>query len=141
MAIMAVFDLETWQYNAVNAFANLLINEPVFCKLPPGWNGGNLDILFLLQRALYGLKQSPALWYKKLSNTLIELGLEPLPGVDCIFTNIYIIVFFFIDNICVLFDKRYTLQVDCFEAELFSTYEMTSLGEIDWILGICVTHD
>ena len=119
----------------------MLINELVFCKLPPGWNSGNLEILLLLQRALYGLKQSPALWYKKLSNTLIELGLEPLPGVDCIFTNIYIIVFFFVDNICVLFDKRYTLQVDCFEAELFFTYKMTSFGKIDWILGICVTHD
>ena len=141
MAITAAFDLETRQYDAVNAFANSSINEPVFCKVPPGWTGGNLDILLLLQRTLYGLKQSPILWYKELSKTLIEFGLEPLSGIDCIYTNSYMIVFFFEDDICVLYDKRYTSQVDTFEADLFSTYEMKFLGEIDWFLGIRVTRD
>ena len=140
MAITAAFDLETRQYDAVNAFANSTINEPTFCKVPPGWDG-NPNILLLLQQALYGLKQSPALWYGELSRTLIDLELDPISGIDCVYTNVYMIVFFFVDDICVLYDKRYTTQVDAFEAKLFATYEMKSLGEIEWFLGIRVSRN
>ena len=140
MALIAHFDLETRQYDAVNAFANSTINEPTFCKVPPGWIG-KTNILLLLQKALYGLKQSPALWYKEFDGTLVELGLKPLPGIECIFTNQHMIVFFFVDDICVIYDKCHTHQVDAFEATLFATYEMTSLGEIEWFLGIRVTRD
>ena len=55
MAIVAVFDLETRQYDAVNAFANSPIDEPTYCKVPEGWEGSG-TILLLLLRALYGLK-------------------------------------------------------------------------------------
>lgn len=93
MALTASFDLETRQYDAVNAFANSTINEPTYCKVPSGWTG-RTDILLLLQKALYGLKQSSALWYKEFSGTLVDLGLEPTSGIDCVYTNQYMIVFF-----------------------------------------------
>lgn len=102
---------------------------------------GNSDILLLLQQALYGLKHSPALWHNELSSTLINLGLKSLSGVECVYTNSYMIVFFFVDDICVLYDKRHTAQVDAFEANLFTTYEMKSLGEIEWFLGIRITRN
>ena len=67
MAIVAAFDLETRQYDAVNAFANSSIDEATYCKPPEGWSAGSdSNILLLLLRALYGLKQSPALWYRHL---------------------------------------------------------------------------
>lgn len=137
MAITAAFDLETRQYDAFNAFANSDINELTFCKVPLGWSGSS-DILLLLQRALYGLKQSSALWYKELSRTFIDLGLEPLSGIECVYTNAYMIVFFFVDDICVLYNQQHTAQVQAFEAKLFSTYEMKSIGKIEWFLRICV---
>ena len=140
MALTASFDLETRQYDAVNAFANSTINEPTYCKVPQGWIG-RTDILLLLQKALYGLKQSAALWYKNFSSTLIDLRLEPISGIDCIYTNQYMIVFFFVDDICVMYDKRHIQQVDTFEANLFATYEMTSLGEIEWFLDIRITRN
>jgi len=37
MAIVAVFNLETWQCNIVNAFANSLIDEIVYIKFPDGF--------------------------------------------------------------------------------------------------------
>ena len=36
MALVAAFDLETRQYDAVNAFSNSPINEPTYCKPPEG---------------------------------------------------------------------------------------------------------
>ena len=71
MAILAAFDLETRQYDAVNAFANSPIDEPTYCRLPEGWPGsgsGAVNILLLLLRALYGLKQGAP---QRLSSTLL----------------------------------------------------------------------
>ena len=37
MAIIAAFNLETWQCNAVNTFTNSFINEVVYIKFPDGF--------------------------------------------------------------------------------------------------------
>jgi len=37
MAIVAAFNLKTWQCDAVNAFANSLINKIVYIKFPDGF--------------------------------------------------------------------------------------------------------
>lgn len=139
MAIVAAFNLSTRQYDAVNAFANSDIDEPVYCKPPDGWTGP--DVLLLLLKALYGLKQSPALWYKHLFTTLINLGLEPLPGIECLFTCDYMVLFFFVDDIAAIYHPRYTQEVNVFEQKLFKIYEMRNMGEIEWFLGIRIVRD
>ena len=145
MAIVAAYDLETRQYDAVNAFANSEIEEPTYCIPPDGWTNSDLassdKILLLLLRALYGLKQSAALWYKNLSRTLIELGLEPVSGVDCLFINDYMLLFFFVDDIVVLFDRQHVKKVDEFQAKFFDAYHMRYLGELEWFLGIQISRD
>ena len=72
MTIVAVFDLKTRQYDAVNAFANSPIDETTYCRPPDGWQqaGGSPNFSLRLLRALYGLKQSPSLWYRLLSEHL-----------------------------------------------------------------------
>ncbi|SLM34980.1 Reverse transcriptase, RNA-dependent DNA polymerase [Lasallia pustulata] len=127
MAIVAAFDLETRQLDAVNALANSPIDEPTYCKLPAGWEGDQ-SLLLLLQQALYGLKQSPALWYRHLSATLINLGLETVPGVQCLHTNQYMLVFFFVDDIAVIYDRKFTHQVNEFEKKLCRTFTITSIS-------------
>ena len=60
MIIVTVYDLNTKQYNAVNAFVNNFINETIYCKIFEGWPV-NLDIFLFFHRAFYNLKQSSAL--------------------------------------------------------------------------------
>lgn len=140
MAIVTAFGLATRQYDAVNAFANSDIDEPTYCKPPDGWKGTR-NVLLLLLKALYGLKQSPALWYKHLSDTLNELGLEQVPGIECLFTCDYMILFFFVDDIAVMYYPQYSKQVDAFEKKFFEVYEMRNMGEIEWFLNIRITRD
>lgn len=130
MAIVAAFDLEPRQYDAVNNFANSPLDEPTYCKSPVGWIGSE-SILLLLLRALYGLKQSPARWYRHFSQTLSEIGLEPVAGLHCLFTNEYMLLFFFVDDIVVLFDRQYKKQLDELQAKLFDAYKMRYLGELE----------
>ena len=140
MAIVTAFGLWTRQYDAVNAFANSDIDEPTYCRTPDGWKG-TLNILLLLLKALYGLKQSPALWYKHLSTTLNKLGLEQVPGIECLFVCDYMLLFFFVDDIAVMYYPQYSKQVDAFEQKLFAIYEMRNIGEVEWFLNIRITRN
>lgn len=140
MAIVAAFGLETRQYDAVNAFANSEIDEPTYCRPPQGWTGPK-GVLLLLLRALYGLKQSPALWLKHLTSTLTKLGFKQVPGTDCLFLSEHILLFFYVDDICILYEQRHVKTVEEFQAKLFEAYEMRYLGDIEWFLGIRITRD
>ena len=68
MAIVAIFDLNCWQGDAVNAFTNSLINKIIYVKCPDGF--GVKGKCLLLYKALYGLHQSPLLWHSNLITIL-----------------------------------------------------------------------
>jgi hypothetical protein len=70
--------------------------------------------------ALYGLKISPLLWYKELTSTLTKFRLKPVLGTNYLFTNRRLIVFFYVDNIAVLFTKKDLPRLEEFEAKLLN---------------------
>ena len=80
--------------------------------------------------ALYGLKISPLLWYKELTNTLIKFGLKLVPSTNCLYTDGRLIVFFYINNIAVLFIKKDFLRLEEFKAKLLHRYEIYILGDL-----------
>ncbi|EKG09276.1 Reverse transcriptase RNA-dependent DNA polymerase [Macrophomina phaseolina MS6] len=98
-------------------------------------------LVLLLLRALYGLKQSPALWQKHLSTTLQNLGLTEVPEAPCLFTNEHLVLFFFVDDIVVIYHKDQTAHVDELQRKLFEIYEMRYLGEIQWFLAIRIIRN
>ena len=57
MAIVAKFDLETVQMDAVNVFVYYYINEVVYIKPPPGFEPPRK--VLRLKKALYELRRSP----------------------------------------------------------------------------------
>jgi hypothetical protein len=143
MALTAVFNLETRQFDAMNAFANSLIDEPTYCRSSEGWVTNESPEILLLKRALYGLKQSPTLWYRHLFEALITMNFESVSGFECLFISqdTHLLLFFFVDDIVLLYDKRYSTQADEFQVKLFNRFEMKCLGELKWFLGISITRD
>ena len=85
MAIIVAFDLETRQYNIVNAFANTSLPNPIACECVEEYNKPRFILRIL--RALYGLKISLVLWYKEFTITLENLGLYLVPRTNCLFIN------------------------------------------------------
>ena len=59
MIIVIIFNLNTRQYNAINAFVNSDINEFIYYKLFNEWK--EINVLLLLLKAFYELKQSSVL--------------------------------------------------------------------------------
>ncbi|KAK7583642.1 hypothetical protein V3481_012924 [Fusarium oxysporum f. sp. vasinfectum] len=139
MAITAKFDLETRQLDAVNAFTNSLIDEDIYVLFPDGYS--RRGWILKLIRALYGLRRSPLLWQKDLSNTFKQLGLELCPEDPCVFNNTWLTAFFFVDDIVFLYRSRHQQAADRLIAQLRAKYKMNDLGSLQWFLGIRVIRD
>jgi hypothetical protein len=139
LALAAYFDLEMRQYDAVTAFLNADLDEVVHTSPPPGF--GNAGEIWLLLMALYGLRRSPHLWHNEFSGFLQLIGLRPIPGVNCIHHNDWMIVFFFVDDIICLYRKQDQAKFDRFEASLSAKYELRKMGEPEHFLGIQLTRN
>ena len=109
MAIIAIFNLDCWQGDAVNTFTNSKINEVIYIKCLDGFRVKGKYILLL--QALYGLRQSPLLWYNKLTIILKKEGLRPVAKEPCLYYNDWLIVFFYINNIIVACRKEDLLKL------------------------------
>jgi hypothetical protein len=139
MAITAKFDLDTRQLDAVNAFTNSILDEDVYVHFPDGFyrRGWVLKLL----RALYGLRRSPLLWQRDLTAVFEQLGLKQCPEEPCLFTNSWLAVFFFVDDIVLLHRPRYKDAADKFVTKVKARFDMKDLGELKWFLGIRVLRD
>jgi len=104
LAIAAVFDLEIWHLDAINAFTNSTLDEVVHCAYPLGFEIQGQCLLLL--QALYGLRQSPLLWLQEFSQALIDLGLKETQEGSCLFTDGHLIAFFYVDDIVLLCQKE-----------------------------------
>jgi hypothetical protein len=140
MGIIAAFDLIAYQYNVLNAFLIAPLDRKLYAKASEGFEQ-DLGKLLELRRALYGLKDPPLLWYNHLQKTLKKLGLELVEGVQCLFTSEKLIVFFYVDDIVVLVQTSHLLHHAQFVQELKKEYEIRSLGELRWFLGIRVLRN
>ncbi|KAF6518369.1 hypothetical protein HZS61_002447 [Fusarium oxysporum f. sp. conglutinans] len=139
MAIAARFDLELIQYDAVNAFVNAKLDKPVFMRMPPGYRKPRT--VLMLQKALYGLRESPLLWQKELTATLSELGFQPVPHEPCCMTKGGIIVFFYVDDIVLAYRKRREDVVQRITRALQNKYKLTGGSPLQWFLGIEIIRD
>jgi transposase InsO family protein len=139
MAITAKFDLETIQMDAVNAFVHCDLDEVVYMKLPPGFT--KTGKVLRLRKALYGLRRSPLLWQKNLTDSLREMGFKEVPQEPCVMLNGSVVVFFYVDDIVFCYrkpDEEKTMQAI---QQLKAKYQMNILGELKWFLGIHVLRD
>ena len=53
------------------------MSKPLYMKSPPGFK--KTGIALQLLKALYELRESPLLWQKEISSTLIKLGYKKVP--------------------------------------------------------------
>jgi hypothetical protein len=139
MALAARWKLKMRQLDAINAFPNSELDEEVYIELPPGFKEPGKVARLL--RALYGLRRSPVLWQRLLSETLSQLGLCVVPEEPCLFVNDWLIVFFYVDDIVYMYREQDEDRADLFRDALTSQFKMRDLGDLQWFLGIHVTYD
>jgi hypothetical protein len=144
MALAAYFDLEIKQFDVINAFVNAPRGKdstPVFCYLPDGHrqDGKCVEI----DRALYGLRDSPALWYNNFVTTLQALGLQLSKEEPCLMYDEErkLLVLFYVDDIVILYHKNDEGKAEELIDGMKKAYELHELGDCKWFLGVRVVRD
>ena len=128
LSFAAKFDLETLQLDAVNAFVHAKLDETVFMRMPPGYSKPGK--VLRLNKALYGLRQSPLLWQKKLTDAMKKLGFNKIPQEPYIVQKNGIICFFYVDDIVFAFRKDQKSKVKRTIALLSKFLTLEEKGEL-----------
>ena len=144
MAIAAHFDLEVKQHDVINAFiyaSRQSDGPPVTCHMPDGFPMPGM--LVEVKQALYGLVDSPSLWYKEFTSTLVKLKLEPIKEEPCIYAtpDRKVFVIFFVDDIQVMYHRDDIKLAEAITKGLYQAYELRPLGDVKWFLGVRVVRD
>jgi hypothetical protein len=141
LAIIAYFNWETLQLDAINAFLNSLIRGQIFTELPPGFS--NEGHCWKLLKALYGLRISPLLWFEDLSTRFIKLGFKQIADDRCLFVHheLPIMAFFYVDDIILACDKRYIDAMHRIKLSLMDQFKLRELGEMKHFLNLQILRD
>nr|GEV81417.1 putative ribonuclease H-like domain-containing protein [Tanacetum cinerariifolium] len=130
-----------YQMDVKSAFLYGIIKEEVYVSQPSGF----IDLQFLnkvykVEKALYGLHQAPRVWYEILSTFLLHNGYRK----RIIDKNLFIntdkddikLVHVYVDDIIFRFTKK--SLCDEFEALMHKRFQMRSMGELTFFLGLQV---
>ena len=138
-AMICAFDLNTMQFDVVNAFPHAELDKKVYCSMPPGME--EKDICLLLKRALYGLAESPRLWYNLLVQELEDYGFNLIPGVRCLMEGHGMWILFYVDDIILIYWPHDEVKAQQFREYVSKRFEITYAGEAKWFLGLEIRRD
>ena len=139
--------LKTRQIDFDNAFvqAELTEDESIFCSLPPGADHATHDkteVVLKLLRSLYGMKDAPKFWFRKVKKGLEDLGFVASEHDQCLFMHKEkkILLLLYVDD-CMLFCENDTVLQDTIKAmqDKFKLTEQDVGSDVFNYLGIELT--
>ena len=128
------------QYDIITAFLQALLQgRTIYVEQPHGFSTGNLVCLLLC--TLYGLKQSPLLWYEELTKFLKSIKFSPLYSDACVFRNHDSgdIIVIYVDDLIIIGISN--SDVDATAKLLGGRFELKELGNINFYLGCRIVRD
>lgn len=142
IAMAAIHGWEIHQLDAVTAFLNGDLEEELYMFQPKGFvvKGKESKVCRLL-KSLYGLKQSPKVWYDSVVAYLVSIGFKQSKLDPCIYIRedsvlgTFVAVYVHVDDMAVTGN-----DVGTFKAEVSSRWEMEDLGLAQTVVGIQITR-
>jgi hypothetical protein len=144
IAIAAIEDMELDQLDVSSAFLNGDLDEEIYMAQPPGFiQPGQEHLVCRLKKSIYGLKQSPRQWNKKLHETLLDLGFRRCPSEHSVYVfakdGVKLIIPIYVDDLTLACNDRTAL--DMVKAELKKRFKMRDLGPCRYVIGIEVIRN
>ena len=140
LSIAAYNDLELDQMDVKTAFLHGDLSERILMEQPEGFvEAGSEDMACLLNKSLYGLKQSPRQWYLKFDEFMITHGYSRSKYDSCVYfktltSGSFIYLLLYVDDMLLACKQREELE--WLKDELSSEFEMKDLGPATKILGM-----
>ena len=130
------------QMDVETAFLNGAIKSEVFVKQPIGY-ADKTEKVYKLEKALYGLRESPRAWYECFDNYMENLKFIRSESDYCLYVKyendeaIYLILF--VDDLLICGKNK--KKIDEIKIKLSNKFAMKDLGEVKTYLGITIKYD
>lgn len=130
------------QLDVSNAFLHGDLDSEVYMEQPPGFCDQNKpDYVCRLRRSLYGLRQAPRQWYKRLNQALINHGFRVSPADSSLFhyvkNNVTLFALVYVDDIILTGTCSHTLNNIILSLQ--SEFMLKDLGSLEYFLGMEAT--
>ncbi|GKC18853.1 putative ribonuclease H-like domain-containing protein [Tanacetum coccineum] len=141
LAYASFKDFVVYQMDVKSAFLYGKIEEEVYVCQPPGFEDPEFpDKVYKVEKALYGLHQAPRAWYETLSTYLLDNGfqrgqIDKTLFIKRIKSNI-LLVQVYVDDIIFGYTKE---LCNDFEKLMHKKFQMSSMGELTFFLGLQTT--
>ncbi|GJZ50463.1 putative ribonuclease H-like domain-containing protein [Tanacetum coccineum] len=141
LAFASYMGFVVYQMDVKSAFLYGKIDEEVYVSQPPGFlDPKHPQKVYKVVKALYGLHQAPRAWYATLSTFLLKNGYRRGTIDKTLFLkkdkHDIILVQVYVDDI--IFGSTKKSWCDEFEALMKSRFQMSSMGELTFFLGLQV---
>ena len=120
------------------------LEEEIYMKQPEGFMvKGKKELVCRLKKSLYGLKQSPRMWYQKFDTYIRGLGFTRSKEDQCVYFKligdhvIYLVLY--VDDMLLIGNDKEIIQD--LKTQLFSKFDMKDLVAANYILGMEIKRD
>lgn len=146
LAICATTNYTLEVMDVQTAYLNARLTDRVYMSQPPGYEVGNSNQVWLLQRALYGLKQSGREWHTDIDSFVKSIGFTRCVSDTCVYIKLsrsgkVMILSLYVDDIPSAFDESDRIEWDEIKSSFYDKYKIKFLGETDWLLNMRITRD
>ena len=142
MTIAKLHNLHTKSLDFVQAYPQAKIKTPIYLYNPAGvvLNNTKGDVVLMLVKNLYGLKDAGLTWFEHLSKGLDEMGFVPTNSDPCIFVNGTDIIILYVDD-CVIISRTGQEASAIFNKLEEKGFKLTDEGTMEEYLGIVIDHN
>jgi transposase InsO family protein len=144
LALAAHQDYEIHQMDVKTAYLNGDLDVELYMTQPEGFVvAGQEELVCKLRKSLYGLKQAGRAWFEKINTALIKMDFTPLDSDHCVYVRhrgdevMYIVLY--VDDLLLIGSSL--AEVKQLKTDLSARFEMTDLGEAEYVLGLQLTRN
>jgi phosphoribosyl-AMP cyclohydrolase len=144
LSIVVAFDLEVEQMDVKTTFLHGDMEEEIYMKQPEGFVvKGKKELVCKLKKSLYGLKQSPKMWYQKFDTYILGLGFVRSRVDHYVYSkqvgNHFIYVVMYVDDMLLVGNNMDVIKE--VKSQLSSKFDMKDLSAANFILGMEIKRD
>jgi hypothetical protein len=139
-----VFDFEVEQMDVKKTFLHGDLEEEIYMKQPERFFvKGNKELGCKMKKYLYGLKQSPRMWYQKFDTYMLGLDFTRIKEDHCVYFKlivdhlIYLVLY--VDDMILIGNNKEIIQD--VKTQLSSKFDMKDLGASNFILSMEIKRD
>ncbi|CAI7772091.1 unnamed protein product [Closterium sp. NIES-53] len=142
LALAASLNLEVEQLDVCTTFLYGILMEEVYMGQPPGYDDGSGRV-WKLKCTLYGLKQSPRGWYKRIDDFLLQHGFAPSECDSALYVlkegEKQLVLLLYVDDFILFSDSKDLIRE--VKQRLGEEFAMRDLGPVTYYLGMHVDRN